>query len=46
MLAASLAAFSQAEARQSVLRALDRLVQGTPGRVYAPGDQFRYWERS
>lgn len=45
-LAASRAAFSRAEASQSVRRALNRRVQGDPGRVYQPGDVVRYWEQS
>lgn len=38
MLAASQAAFSRAEAIQSVRRALNRRVPGDPGRAYNPGD--------
>lgn len=46
LLAASRAAFSRAEASQSVRRALNRRVPGDPGRVYQPGDVVRYWEQS
>lgn len=46
MLAASRAAFSRAEASQSVRRALNRRVPGDPGRVYQPGGVVRYWEQS
>ena len=46
LLAASRAAFSRAEASQSVRRALNRRAPGDPGRVYAPGAVIRYWEES
>lgn len=41
MQAASRAAFSRAEASQSVRCALNRRVPGDPGRVYQPGDVVR-----
>lgn len=46
MLAASRAAFSRAEASQSVRRAFNRRAPGDPGRVYSPGDMVRYWEQA
>lgn len=46
MLAASRAAFSPAEASQPVRRALNRRMQGHPGRIYQPGDVVQYWEQS
>jgi len=46
LLADSRAAFSRAEASQSVRRALNRRVPGEPGRVYSPGDVLRFWTQS
>ncbi|OSX73858.1 hypothetical protein BU14_0323s0002 [Porphyra umbilicalis] len=46
LLADSRAAFSRAEASQSVRRAMNRRVSGDLGRVYSPGDIVRYWSQS